>query len=804
MVLLPVVWGYRLDLETQFSTTKLMLIKPHKHLTNFSTSLGRGVVVPFPALPQSPFSSSLLAGTRDHPPLRRTSHAYTDERLHHLLQASTDQHSLKAVHCFHALVIAIGSYARQPIFFLNNVIYLYGSLGELYVACKVFDRMPERNAVSYNSVISACSREGHLEMAWDVFCEMWGSGFAPTHATFGSLLSFDALDMRRGCMLHGLMLKNGLFFSDAFAGTALLGMFGRLGLLDEARRVFEDLPRKCLITWNSMISLLCCHGFVGESLSFFGDLRRSNYGLSGSTFVSVLSGILGEEELAQIHGFVLKNGFDYEVSVSNTLVNAYVKCSGVGLAEKTLKEMPVQDVVSYNTVIGAYAKDERSQRAFELLQGLSASGILPNETTYVGLINCCASLRVAHYGEYVHAKVIRNAFQYDVFVGSALVDFYGKCDKPSAARRCFNELPDKNVTSWNALITTYSTKCCNTQISLLHDMLRSGYRPNEFTFSTLIKTSLVPQLQLLHCLAIRMGCQKNEYVFSSLVKSYAKNGLISDALTVAASFEMPLPVVSANIMSTIYSRIGQYEQSLEILSLLDEPDNVSWNVLLSACSHKGYYDEVFEIFRFMLMAKVPYDNFTVVSVLSACTKLCSLALGSCVHDLLVKTNFEQCDTFVCNILIDMYAKCGSVESSVKIFKETSGKNLITWTCLISALGHHGCAREALERFREMLLLGVKPDRVALIALLSACRHGGLVEEGMELFSEMEKLYGVNREIDHYLGAVGLLVRGGHLNEAEEVIGKMPFPRDAQICRSFLAGQTAKGTGEGSTIARGTH
>ncbi|GAB2233904.1 hypothetical protein Droror1_Dr00003134 [Drosera rotundifolia] len=310
---------------------------------------------------------------------------------------------------------------------------------------------------------------------------------------------------------------------------------------------------------------------------------------------------------------------------------------------------------------------------------------------------------------------------------------------------------------------------------------------------------LISMLQMLHGLTITMGYHDHEYVFSSLVNSYAKNGLTCDALRVAAFSVMPLQVVSSNILAAIYSRTGQYEKSLEILSMLDEPDEVSWNVLISACSHKGYHDEVFEVFRFMLMAKVPHDNHTAVSVLSSCTKLSSLPLGSSVHSLLIKTCFQRCDTFVCNILIDMYAKCGIVASSVKIFDETSEKNLITCTTLISALGHHGSAREALERFREMELLGIKPDSVTFIALLSACRHGGLVKEGMGLFSRMENVYGIRREMDHYHCAVDLLARHGHPDEAEEVIAKMPFCPNAMIWRSFLGGRRGHGTSEALSV-----
>ncbi|GMH12617.1 hypothetical protein Nepgr_014458 [Nepenthes gracilis] len=216
--------------------------------------------------------------------------------------------------------------------------------------------------------------------------------------------------MDRGCMLHALILKNGLFYGDPYAGTALLGLFGRHGFVDEAIRIFEALPKKSLITWNSIISLLVCHGFMVESLALFRELMSSNYSFSGTTLVSLLAGFTGEEDLelgGQLHGLAIKNCFDIEFSVSNTLLNMYVKCLDDGLSEKLFEEMPFRDVVSCNIMIGRIAKGERPERALMLLLNMSIDRVFPNQTTYVRVINSCATLRIPTYGEYVHAKVIK-------------------------------------------------------------------------------------------------------------------------------------------------------------------------------------------------------------------------------------------------------------------------------------------------------------------------------------------------------------------------------------------------------------
>ncbi|KAJ8425860.1 hypothetical protein Cgig2_009057 [Carnegiea gigantea] len=708
-----------------------------------------------------------------HSTLKQPCNGYSDEQLHNLLQQCTKAQTLEVLRSFHAFTVILGPYARQPIYFSNNVITLYASFKELQSAHKVFDKMPQRNGVSYNALISAYSYNHQIDDAWEMFCDMLCCGFGPTQFTFGSLLSCPSLDIRRGCTLHGLMLSSGLF-SDPHGGTSLIGMYGRHGCIDDAFRAFQDMPEKNLVTWNSIISLLACSGFVQESLTAFCKLMRSNYGLSGSTMVGLITGLTGQEAPTlgeQIYSLAVKNGLNYDISTLNALLNTRVNYLDFASAERMLKEAPVRDVVTYNTLIGAFAKSERPHRGIELLFSLLVEEILPNETTYVGVINCCTNVRIPIYGKYIHAKVIRSSFQNDVLIGSALVDFYGKCSLLDSAYCCFDEIYDKNVVSWNSLIVAFSIKSHTTSANLLREMLSLAYCPDEFTFSAVLKSSSIFEVQQVHCLIMRMGYLKNEYVFNSLLTSYAKNGSLSDALLIATSMEMGLSVVSYNVIAATYSRARQYYKSLHTLSKVDEPDIVSWNILISACSHNGHHIEAFELFKHMVEDQIFPDNYATVSILCGCSSLRSLSLGSSVHGLLIKTNFKNCDTFVCNVLMDMYAKCGCIEDSLKIFKANRDKNRITWTIMISALGHHGFAHEALEMFKEMELLGIKPDAISFIAALSACRHGGLVKEGMELFSQMQLGYDIEPKMDHYHAVVDLLARHGHLKEAEQATWK---------------------------------
>ncbi|KAK6121101.1 hypothetical protein DH2020_045153 [Rehmannia glutinosa] len=723
-------------------------------------------------------------------------HSHDPEKIRSLIEAKS----------LHALVITMGSFPTQePLFLHNNIISKYSIFGDVVMSRKLFDEMPQRNAVSYNTMISCYSRDGFLQEALGLFSEMRRCDFKPTQFTFGSLLSCHWLDVFEGMQLQALIEKTGLFYVDAFAGTALLGMYGRHECcLDECLGIFEAMPKKNSVTWNVMISIFGQMGYLEDCILMLSELMMMSpaVGISECTFVNLLSSLEEVDDIRlgeQIHGLVIKYGFDDVASVYNCLIKMYAKS---GLAEKMFGYAPVKDIVSWNTLISAMANSDRPSKALDIFQKMCTStGLSPNETTLANMLNSCSKLHNLSYGECIHGKMIKKRFESHVYTGSALVTFYTKCDKMQEAHTCFDAITQKNLVAWNSLMLGYSNMgSSSSSIRLLQEMIHSGYYPNGLSFSIVIKSSLKRELLQLHSLTIKMGYHENPYVSSSLISSYARNGLVSDALIFVGSDNTKLPVVSSNIIAWIYNRTGQYEKTQELYAEMENPDAISWNILIAACSRNGDYKETLELFEHMRRSQAFPDNYTYVSLFSVCTKLCNLVLGSSLHGLIVKTDFKMCDTFVCNTMIDMYGKCGSIDSSIKIFNEMTRKNIFSWTALVSALGLHGYVNEALERYREMTRTGIKPDRVTFLAVLSACRHVGLVEEGMDLFSQMKLKYGVEPDIEHYLLVVDLLTRYGRIKEAELLILSMHIAPNAQIWRSFLDGCKKQRTIESLALA----
>ncbi|KAJ4905372.1 Pentatricopeptide repeat-containing protein [Raphanus sativus] len=742
--------------------------------------------------------------------------ANPNNRLLSLLDSCSKAPSFTRTKALHALSITLWNTLQQPVYICNNVISLYAKLGEVCFAAKVFDQMPERDRASFNMIISGFSKSGYVERAWRVFSEMREFGFSPNQLTVRGLLSCPSLDLRGGTQLHGLSLKYGLFMSDAYVGTKLLGLYGRFELLETAEKVFEDMPLKSLVTWNHMMSLLGRGGFLRECMFLFRELVGTGECLSESSFLGALTGVSCENDLEtsrQLHCSAMKIGLDCDTSIVNSLISAYGRCGNTHMAERVFDEAASWDIVSWNAVIGATAKGENPLTALKLFVTMPEHELSPNLGTYVSVLTASSHTQTLSFGRQIHGTLIKNGCETDIYLGNALIDFYGKCGSLEDSRLCFDSILDKNIVCWNTLLWGYANKDDPICLSLVLQMLQMGFRPTEYTLSTALKPCCVVELQQLHSVIVRMGYEDNDYVLSSLMRSYAKNQLMNDALLLLDWSSKPSSVVPLNIAAGIYSRTGQYRESVELISTLEQPDNVSWNIAIAAWSRSAtleqpdtvswntdnHGEEVTEIFKHILQANIRPDNFTYVSILCTCAKFCDLTLGSSIHGLITKTDFSRADTFVCNVLIDMYGKCGSVTSAIKVFEETREKNIITWTALISSLGIHGYGHEAFEKFEEMVSLGFKPDCVSFISVLTACRHSGMVKEGMELFWKM-KDYGVEPDIDHYRCAVDLLARNGYVIEAEQLISRMPFPADAPVWRTVLAGSKSFAEEQRSTLS----
>ncbi|TKY53294.1 putative pentatricopeptide repeat-containing protein mitochondrial [Spatholobus suberectus] len=407
-------------------------------------------------------------------------------------------------------------------------------------------------------------------------------------------------------------------------------------------------------------------------------------------------------------------------------------------------------------VLSTHSRDTHLREA--LLQ-MALRGHDMNFQDYNTVLNECVSKRAFREGQRVHAHMIKTLYLPCVYLWTRLIVFYAKCDSLRDARHVLDEMPERNVVSWTAMISAYSQRGCASQaLSLFVQMLRSGTEPNEFTFATVL-TSCIGSLgfvlgRQIHSLIIKLNYEAHVYVGSSLLDMYAKDGKIHEARG--------------------------------IFECLPERDVVSCTAIISGYAQLGLDEEALELFR-QLQGEGMLSNYvTYTSVLTALSGLAALDLGKQVHNHLLRS---EVPSFVVlqNSLIDMYSKCGNLTYARRIFDTMHERTVISWNAMLVGYSKHGEGREVLELFTLMRDENkVKPDSVTVLAVLSGCSHGGLEDMGMDIFYDMTSgKISVQPETKHYGCVVDLLGRAGRVEDAFEFIKKMPFEPSAAIWGCLL-------------------
>lgn len=284
------------------------------------------------------------------------------------------------------------------------------------------------------------------------------------------------------------------------------------------------------------------------------------------------------------------------------------------------------------------------------------------------------------------------------------------------------------------------------------------------------------------------GVRPDSFTFPFVVKACAE--LLDVPLGVAVhgqivKFEMEEDVIVGTELMVMYAKFGDSESADYVFdcgSGIAGRDMVFWNALISAYAQSGNASRALALFRRMEAAGVEPDAISIVSAVSSCACLGCLEFGRRLH---LRFKEKVRNVFVENALIDMYAKCGSMDEAGALFSEMGRRrNVVSWSSMIGGYAINGDSRRALSLFAEMLDDGVWPNSVTELAVLAACSHAGLVSEGKKHFGSIS-----HPTAEHYATMVDLLGRSGHLEEAFSFIRSMPVEPDAPVWGALLGSCT---------------
>ncbi|XP_011628845.1 pentatricopeptide repeat-containing protein At3g24000, mitochondrial-like [Amborella trichopoda] len=653
----------------------------------------------------------------------------------------------------------------------NHLINLYSKARHFEEAHKVFNEIHEPDLVSWTAIVACFAQNGLGKEAIKAFCSMHKLGIKSNEYTYPSVLKACGIQgaLRIGTQIHGVILSNG-FQADIFVANALIVMYAKCGMTFDAQQLFDETPQTSVVSWNSLFSCYAQNGFSDEAIKLFREMVCTGIRPDEFSLSTIVNACTSSEDLCEgqrIHGYLVKLGFYDDPFSSNALVDMYAKTSDLEASERVFEKLSQPDIISWNALIAGFVLHGFYHKALELLEEMKFSGTSPNMFTLSSLLKACSVMGMLDLGMQINSFAIKSGFDHDMFMCVGLIDMYSKCELVEYASKSFDCMPYHDLISWNAIISGYVQNGNDKEaLFLFLTMLNEGYSYNESTLCSLLKASsglpTVDATKQIHAHVVKSGFESDMYVMNSVTDAYCKSNCMEDARKI---FEDCLfgDIVSYTSMITGYSQCGQGE-------------------------------EAFKLFHEMINKELNLDGFVYSSVLNACTSLSALEQGKQVHSHVLKLGFDL-DVHAGNALVNMYAKCGSVEDASKAFLEIPMRGIVSWSAMIQGLAQHGQGRDALNLFNAMINEGVTPNSITLVSVLSACNHAGLVTEAEYYFNSMGNLFGLEPAQEHYACMIDLYGRAGNLDKATELVEQMPFKANASIWGALLGASRIHGNFE---------
>ncbi|CAB83139.1 putative protein [Arabidopsis thaliana] len=358
---------------------------------------------------------------------------------------------------------------------------------------------------------------------------------------------------------------------------------------------------------------------------------------------------------------------------------------------------------------------------------------------------------------------------------------------------------------WNiiirAIVHNVSSPQRHSPISVYLRMRNHRVSPDFHTFPFLLPSFHnplhLPLGQRTHAQILLFGLDKDPFVRTSLLNMYSSCGDLRSAQRVfddSGSKDLP----AWNSVVNAYAKAGLIDDARKLFDEMPERNVISWSCLINGYVMCGKYKEALDLFREMQLPKpneafVRPNEFTMSTVLSACGRLGALEQGKWVHAYIDKYHVEI-DIVLGTALIDMYAKCGSLERAKRVFNALgSKKDVKAYSAMICCLAMYGLTDECFQLFSEMTTSdNINPNSVTFVGILGACVHRGLINEGKSYFKMMIEEFGITPSIQHYGCMVDLYGRSGLIKEAESFIASMPMEPDVLIWGSLLSGSRMLG------------
>jgi pentatricopeptide repeat protein len=445
----------------------------------------------------------------------------------------------------------------------NNLIHMYARCGSMKHAHEVFNSMPERDLVSWNTMIAGAAWNGCAEEAFYLFSKMQQESMRPDFISFMSLLnvctSLVALKQ-----VHDSIIEAGLE-ADAHLATAVVSMFVKCGSAEDARWVFDKMKVRDIVTWNAMIEGYAKHGPYRKALEVYCQMQDEGFEPNCVTFTCLLNAcanLASLQEARWVHARIVAAKLESHLHVANGIMNMFAKCDSTEDARQVFDKMEVRSVISWNTMINGYAECGPYMEAMEIFSQMQHEGVKPDAVTFTGLLKACANQASLQGARWVHTRIMAAAFESDIRVRNGLISMYAKCGSLADAAHVFNEMEERDVVTYNAMIAALGQYGHGREaLQKFHLMISTGVRPDGVTF-----------------VGVLSACSHTGLVDEGLRYFYS----------MSKDYNVAPEVEHVSCLVDLLGRAGYLVEAEEVVNRMPQtPAGATWGALLGACKLHG-------------------------------------------------------------------------------------------------------------------------------------------------------------------------------------------------------------------------
>ncbi|KQJ84764.1 hypothetical protein BRADI_5g22640v3 [Brachypodium distachyon] len=421
-----------------------------------------------------------------------------------------------------------------------------------------------------------------------------GAATSADPAFYYSLLQSCMSCFRRGRSVHHQIIASAAP-PDLHMSTKLVIFYAKHGDVAAARKVFDGMPHRSVVSWTAMVSGYSRNGQTREALDLFTLMLASGVRPNQFTYGSVASACAGAgcvRSGEQVHACVAKGRFVGDVFVQSALMDMHLRCGSVVDAMQLFAEMERKDVVAWNALLRGLVERAQYGDALGLLPSMLRGAMLPDHFTFGSALKACGAVSVLANVELIHTCIIKLGYWGEKVVIGSIIDAYAKCRGLSSARLIYDSICEPDLVSSTALISGYSMDRNHSEdaMELFCKIHRKGLRIDGVLLSSLLGLCA-------NVASLRFGTQIHAYM--------CKRQPMTD-------------VALDNAVVDMYAKAGEFADARRAFDEMPYRNVVSWTSLITACGKNGFGEDAVSLFDRMVEDGVKPNDVTFLSLLSAC------------------------------------------------------------------------------------------------------------------------------------------------------------------------------------------